>query len=173
MAYTTAIEGGFDAAASIIHADSSRSEYVSVPDADLLFRGDYHRAGPDLVLTGHDGRRHIVPGYFASEKHAALVAPNGASLSADVVDLLSGSPAPGQYAQAQPTTPPNSIGKVEKIVGDVTVVRNGVSVALHVGDAVFKSDVIVTGGDSSAGITFPDAGAKKQSAPSASAGKKY
>ena len=156
MAYTTATEGGFEAAASIIHTNSSHSEYVSVPDADLLFRGDYHRAGPDLVLTGHDGRHHIVPGYFASEKHAALVAPNGASLSADVVDLLAGSAAPGQYAQAQPTTPPNSIGKVEKIVGDVTVVRNGVSVALHVGDAVFKSDVIATGGNSSAGITFPD-----------------
>ena len=51
---------------------------------------------------------------------------------------------------------PNWIGKVEKVVGDVTVVRNGVSVALHVGDAVFKSDVIATGGDSSAGISFPD-----------------
>ena len=156
MARVSTTEGGFGGGASIIHTDSSHSEYVSVPDADLLFRGDYHRAGPDLVLTGHDGRHHIVPGYFASEKHAALVAPNGASLSADVVDLLAGSPAPGQYAQAQPTTPPDSIGKVEKVVGDVTVVRNGVSVALHVGDAVFKSDVIVTGGDSSAGITFPD-----------------
>ena len=149
-------DGGYGGGAFVIHADSSHSEYVSVPDADLLFRGDYHRAGPDLVLTGHDGRHHIVPGYFASEKHAALVAPNGASLSADVVDLLAGSPAPGQYAQAQPTTPPDSIGKLEKVVGDVTVVRNGVSVALHVGDAVFKSDVIATGGDSSAGITFPD-----------------
>jgi hypothetical protein len=51
MAYTTATEGGFEAAASIIHADSSHLEYVSVPDADLLFRGDYHRAGPDLVTV--------------------------------------------------------------------------------------------------------------------------
>ena len=156
MARVSTTDGGYGGGAFVIHTNSSHSEYVSVPDADLLFRGDYHRAGPDLVLTGHDGRHHIVPGYFASEKHAALVAPNGASLSADVVDLLAGSAAPGQYAQAQPTTPPDSIGKVEKVVGDVTVVRNGVSVALHVGDAVFKSDVIVTGGDSSAGITFPD-----------------
>ena len=156
MARVSTTDGGYGGGAFVIHTDSSHSEYVSVPDADLLFRGEYHRAGPDLVLTGHDGHHHIVPGYFASEKHAALVAPNGASLSADVVDLLAGSAAPGQYAQAQPTTPPNSIGKVEKVVGDVTVVRNGVSVALHVGDAVFKSDVIVTGGDLSAGITFPD-----------------
>ena len=51
---------------------------------------------------------------------------------------------------------PNSIGKIEKVVGDVTVVRNGVSVALHVGDAVFKSDVVATGASSSCGISFPD-----------------
>ena len=63
---------------------------------------------------------------------------------------------PGHYAQAQPTAPADSIGKIEKVVGDVTVVRNGVSVALHVGDAVFKSDVVQTGANSSCGISFPD-----------------
>ena len=94
--------------------------------------------------------------YFSSEKHPALVAPNGASLTPDVIDLLAGSPTPGQYAQAQPTTPPDSIGKVEKVIGSVTVVRNGVAVALHVGDAVYKSDVVQTGANSSVGIGFPD-----------------
>jgi hypothetical protein len=108
------------------------------------------------LLTGKDGHHHIIPGYFASENHPALVAPNGARLSADMVDLLAGSPAPGQYAQVQPTAPADSIGKVEKVVGIVNVVRNGVSVALHVGDAVYKSDVIQTGSDSSCGIGFPD-----------------
>jgi hypothetical protein len=112
--------------------------------------------GPDLVVTGPDGRHHIIPGYFSSEKHPALVAPNGASLTPDVVDLLAGSPTPGQYAQAQPTTPADSIGKVEKVIGSVTVVRNGVAVALHVGDAVYKSDVVQTGANSSVGIGFPD-----------------
>ncbi len=34
--------------------------------------------------------------------------------------------------------------------------RNGVAVALHVGDAVFKSDVVQTGANSSVGIGFPD-----------------
>src|SRR4029077_4819128 len=48
------------------------------------------------------------------------------------------------------------IGKVEKVVGDVTVVRNGVAVALHVGDAVFKSDVVQTGASAACGISFPD-----------------
>jgi hypothetical protein len=129
---------------------------VLVPDTELLFTAQFHRAGPDLVLTGRDGQHHLVPGYFASEHHPALVAPNGAHLSPDTVDLLAGSATPGHYAQAQPAAPPDAIGKIEKVVGDVTVVRNGVSVALHVGDAVFKSDVVQTGASASCGISFPD-----------------
>jgi hypothetical protein len=127
-----------------------------VPDAELLVSGAYHRAGPDLGLTSPDGRHFIVPGYFSSEHPPALVAPNGMTLSGDMVELLAGSPAPGQYAQAQPGMPADGIGKIEKVVGDVTAIRNGVAVTLHVGDAVFKSDVIQTGAGSSCGISFPD-----------------
>jgi hypothetical protein len=154
MAYASAA-GGYGAA-SVIHPNADHADAIVVPDAELLFRGDYKRAGPDLVITGPDGRHHLIPDYFSSEKHPALVAPNGASLAADVIDLLAGSPTPGQYAQTQPTTPPDSIGKVEKVIGNVTVVRNGVAVALHVGDAVYKSDVVQTGANSSVGIGFPD-----------------
>ena len=86
-----------------------------------------------------------------------MVAPNGAGLAPYLVDLLAGSPTPGEYAQAQPTaSPANPIGRVEKVVGDVTVIRNGVSVALNVGDAVYKSDVVQAGANSSVGIGFPD-----------------
>ncbi len=122
----------------------------------MLFTGDFKRHGPDLVLTGHDGRRHVVPGYFSSEKHPALVAPNGASLSAALVDLLAGSLTPGQFAQASPT-PTDPIGKVAKVVGHVVVIRNGVAIALNVGDADYKSDVIQTGANSSCGVDFPTA----------------
>ena len=45
---------------------------------------------------------------------------------------------------------------MQKVTGTVTVLRNGVSVAVNVGDAVYKSDVILTGADSKCGITFPD-----------------
>ena len=138
------------------HTDANHPDSVNIPDAELLFTGDFRREGPDLILTGHDGRRHIVPDYFAGEKHPALVAPNGASLSGDLIDLLAGSPAPGQYAQAQPTAPANPIGKIEKVVGHAVITRNGVAVALNVGDAIYKSDVIQTGNNSSVGISFPD-----------------
>src|SRR3984957_14868997 len=158
MTYGSAVQGGLGAGGSIIPHESSESSdhSVLVPDTELLFTAQFHRAGPDLVLTGRDGAHHLIPGYFSSEHHPALVAPNGAHLSPDTVDLLAGSATPGHYAQAQPTAPPDSIGKIEKVVGDVTVVRNGVAVALHVGDAVFKSDVVATGSSSSCGISFPD-----------------
>jgi fibronectin-binding autotransporter adhesin len=155
MAHGFTVQGGLGAGASIIPHESS-AHSVLVPDTELLFTAQFHRAGPDLVLIGRDGQHHLIPGYFASEHHPALVAPNGAHLSPDTVDLLAGSATPGHYAQAQPTTPPDAIGKIEKVVGDVSVVRNGATVALHVGDAVFKSDVVQTGASSSCGISFPD-----------------
>ena len=156
MAYASGSGGGDGQPAHPIHTDANHPDSVNIPDAELLFTGDFRRAGPDLILTGHDGRRHIVPDYFAGEKHPALVAPNGASLSADLIDLLAGSPAPGHYAQAQPTAPATPIGKIEKVVGHAAIMRNGVAVALNVGDAVYKSDVIQTGNNSSVGISFPD-----------------
>ena len=149
-------EGGYGASASVIHTDSAHPNHIVVPDAQLLFTAHFHRAGPDLVLTGRDGHNHIIPGYFSSEHPPALVAPNGAMLSPHLVDLLAGSAAPNEYAQAGPITPPDPIGRVEKVVGNVTVVRNGVAVTLNVGDAVYKSDVVQTGADSSVGIGFPD-----------------
>src|SRR5579872_6499766 len=155
MAYRSSTEGG-GFGASFFHGDASQTDRIDIPDAELLFRGHFARSGPDLILTGEDGQRHLIPGYFAGEKHPDLFAPNGAHLSGHLVELLAGSPTPGQYAQAQPTAPADAIGKVEKVVGIVNVVRNGVAVTLHAGDAVYKSDVIQTGSDSSCGIGFPD-----------------
>src|SRR5580700_10985462 len=155
MAFGFSAGGGYGAGGSVLHGEAAHGT-VLVPDAELLFTAQFYRHGPDLLLVGHDGRHVLITGYFSSEHHPALVAPSGAHLSPDTVDLLAGSPTPGQYAQAQPTAPPDSIGKIEKVVGDVSVMRNGVTVALHVGDAVFKSDVVETGAGSSCGISFPD-----------------
>jgi len=143
-------------------ADSSHSASVVVPDAELLFRGHFARHGSDLILTGSDGYRHTVPGYFNdAHHHPTLLAPNGARLTPEVIDLLAGVRAPTHYAQIQApqAQPAEAIGKVEKVVGIVNVVRNGVAVALHVGDAVYKTDVVETAADASCGISFPDGSA--------------
>jgi hypothetical protein len=159
MAAAFARDGGYGAPASVIDVDPSHPDSINIADAQFLFTADFHRAGPDLILTGRDGHREIIPGYFATEHPAALTAPSGAALSPALVALLAGSPTPNEYAQAGPSTPADSIGKVEKAVGDVTAIRNGVSVTLTVGDKVYKSDVIQTGVDSTAGIGFPDGSA--------------
>ena len=59
MAYASAT-GGYGAGASLINPDTSHVGIIDVPDAELLFRGAFHRTGPDLVLTGQDGRHYEV-----------------------------------------------------------------------------------------------------------------
>jgi VCBS repeat-containing protein len=141
---------------SSLDSNGELSAFVTIPDERLLFTAQFSRSGPDLVLTGDDGHRFKVYDYFNSDARPTLQAPNGAYLAPDLVDLLAGSAAPEQYAQAGAPAAPVAIGKVEKAVGSCTVVRNGVSVALNIGDAVYKNDVVQTGTNGALGISFPD-----------------
>jgi len=68
------------------HADA-----VTVPDAHLLFSGDFHKSGPDLVISDQF-HRVVVPDYFRGEKHPTLVSPNGAPLDPKIVDALTATP---------------------------------------------------------------------------------
>jgi hypothetical protein len=94
MAFGFSAGEGYGAGSSVLEGDSAHGT-VLVPDTELLFTAQFYRHGPDLLLVGHDGRHVLIPGYFASEHHPALVAPNGARLTPDTVDLLAGSPTPG------------------------------------------------------------------------------
>jgi VCBS repeat-containing protein len=126
---------------------------ITVPDPYLLFSGDYKRSGPDLILS-KDGREHVVENYFVGEKRAALAAPDGASLSGDIVSALTGHV---QFAQASGAVDAGKvIGHVTKLAGNATAIRNGVSIVLNMGDNVHKGDVVQSGSNSSLGITFID-----------------
>lgn len=126
---------------------------VVVPDANLIFNGEFKRAGLDLVLS-HDGQEFVVHDYFRGDKRAAVASPDGAHLTGDVVNALTGHV---QYAQAASgIAAAQVIGHVTKLVGSATAIRNGVSVILNNGDNVEKGDVVSTGGDSTLGITFID-----------------
>lgn len=141
---------------SVVTAEPG-AKFVLIPDASLLFKADFHRAGPDLVLTGEDGHRTLVQDYFRTDAPLPLMAPNGAGLQPDVIDLLTGSPAANQYAQAGAAAQSAAgIGTVKTLIGNVSVVRNGVEVTLKVGDVVYKSDVVQTASGSAVGISFPD-----------------
>ncbi|MEH2558822.1 VCBS repeat-containing protein [Bradyrhizobium algeriense] len=127
---------------------------VIVPDAHLLFTGDFKRSGVDLVLTSGD-RELVLPDYFRGEKRAALASPDGAHLTGDIVNALAGHI---QLAQADgsASVAPALIGHVTKLTGSATAIRNGVSIILNQGDTVHKGDVVQSGSDSTLGITFID-----------------
>ena len=138
------------------HNDFPHPNPIIVPDAQLLFSANLSRSGHDLILTGDDGRYHTVRDYFANANRPILVAPNGESLSPDLIDLCVGSPSPGECDHARSPIALDPIGRVQNVAGNVTVIRNGAAVMLNVGDAMFKSDVVKTGIDGLVTIVFVD-----------------
>jgi ribosomal protein L27 len=141
-----------------VHVDSVSThapvDAIIIPDAHLLFHGDYKRSGVDLVLSSGD-REVVLHEYFKGEKRAALASPDGAHLTGDLVNALSGYT---QFAQADgsASVAPAIIGHVTKLAGNATAIRNGVSIILNQGDIVHKGDVVQSGSDSTLGITFID-----------------
>ena len=135
------------------HASHVPSDAIIVPDTQLLFHGDFKRSGVDLVLS-KDDHELVLHDYFKGEKRAALASPDGAQLTGDIVNALT-----GHVEMAQAGGAPAAaavIGHVTKLTGTATAVRNGVSIILNNGDNVEKGDVVQSGSDSTLGITFID-----------------
>jgi fibronectin-binding autotransporter adhesin len=139
------------------HADSlsahAPADAIIVPDAHLLFGADFKRSGVDLVLSDAD-HQLVLHDYFKGEKRAALASPDGAHLTGDIVNALTGQV---DYAQAGGSAgAPKIIGHISKLAGSATCIRNGVSIILNNGDDVQKGDVVQSGSNSTVGITFID-----------------
>lgn len=138
------------------HADAA--EFITVPDAHLLFSGEFKHSGNDLKIVGDDGKSFLVTDYFKTDKHPTLRSPDGATLNGDLVDLLAGPLAPGQYAQAgapQASTA-EAVGRVAVVTGNVTIIRNGVTVTVNAGDVILKNDVVQTGAGATCGLSLND-----------------
>jgi hypothetical protein len=128
------------------------TDAITVPDAHLLFSGDYHKSGSDLIISDHL-HRVVVPNYFHGDKHPTLVSPDGAPIDPKVIDALAGHT---EYAQAGGSPAPKVVGHVAKMTGSASVVRNGVTVDVQNGDAVYQSDVVQTGSGSTLGLVLND-----------------
>ncbi|MDO9413984.1 MAG: FecR domain-containing protein [Pseudolabrys sp.] len=129
---------------------------VTIPDAHLLFNAQFSRAGADLILRGEGGDAYLVHDYFAGDVRAPLLSPEGAMLSANVVEALAGPVAPGQYAQAgAPAAAAQAVGRVAQASSDATIVRNGVAMPAQAGDPILKGDVMQTVAGT-LGVTFND-----------------
>ncbi len=126
---------------------------VTIPDAHLLFSGDYSRSGADLIVSDQL-HRVVVPNYFQGDKRPMLVSPEGAPLDPQVIEALTGHV---QYAQAAGTAAAGKVvGHVIKMTGSASVVRNGVTVTLNDGDNVYQNDVVQTGSGSTLGLVLID-----------------
>ncbi|HLG80644.1 MAG TPA: FecR domain-containing protein [Bradyrhizobium sp.] len=129
------------------------ADAIVVPDAHFLFHADFKRSGLDLLLH-QDDHELVLHDYFKGEKRAALASPDGAHLTGDIVNALTGSVDVAQAGGAAAAG--QVIGHVTKLVGSATAIRNGVSIILNNGDNVEKGDVVQSGSDSTLGITFID-----------------
>jgi len=140
-----------------VHVDSSQThapaDALIVPDAQLLFHADYKRAGVDLILS-KDDHEFVLHDYFKGAKRAPLASADGAHLTADIVKALVGEVEVSQAGTGAAAS--QVIGHCTKLQGSATVIRNGVSVILNMGDNVEKGDVVQTGANSTVGITFID-----------------
>ncbi len=134
---------------------------VTVPDAHLLFSGDYARSGSDLIISD-PSHRFVVPHYFSGDKRPALVSPEGAPFDARLVDALTGHAA---YAQAgPPASAAKVVGHVVKMTGSASIVRNGVAIVANTGDTLYQNDVVQTGSNSTMGMVLDDGSAFNLSA---------
>ena len=143
---------------SIAHFDlggfphSQNAEAITIPDAHLLFSGHYERLGRDLIISDQT-HRLVVPNYFHGDKRPLLVSPDGAPLDSAFVTALTGH---AEYAQAGGNPAAKVVGHVAKMTGSASVVRNGVTIDVQTGDAIYQSDVVQTGSSSSLGLVLND-----------------
>ena len=133
--------------------DGGNAHSVVVPDAHLLFSGDFQRSGRDLIISD-PSHRFVVPNYFHGDKRPLLVSPDGAPLDSAFVDALTGH---AEYAQAGGGSATGKVvGHVAKMTGSASIVRNGVTIDVQTGDAVYQSDVVQTGSFSTLGLVLND-----------------
>ena len=160
MNYAGKFGSGLDShSEALVDIDSlshrSDGDTVTLPNAHLLFSGDYERSGADLIVSDHD-HRVVVPNYFHGDKRPTLVSPDGAPLDPKVIEALTGHV---QYAQAGGSSAAAAakvVGHVIKMTGSASIVRNGVTIDLNNGDNVLQNDVVQTGSGSTLGLVMID-----------------
>ena len=139
---------------NIVSSPHAPSDAIIVSDPNLLFNGDLRRSGVDLIIS-KDDHEPVLQDYFRSEKRAALSSPDGAHLTGNIVNALTGHV---EYAQAGGAPDAAKvIGHIQTAIGSGTLTRaGGIAVQAKVGDPVCQGDVIETAADGRVGLRFID-----------------
>ncbi len=130
-------------------------QQVDLPDNSYVRDADIIRDGNDLVLETTDGTV-VIEGYYLAEPTPNLVAPDGITLTPDLVNSFSQSG--NQYADSNLNMSDVSpIGAVQEISGKVTVTRmDGTVETISIGTPIYQGDIIDTEESSAVNIMFVD-----------------
>lgn len=129
---------------------------IGLPDATFVRDADFSRDGQNLVLSGPHGTV-VVEDYFAQTAPPLLSAPDGSSLTPELVQSFLKTDA--RYAETGPATASDisPVGAVKEISGEATVTRtNGKVETLGVGSPIYQGDIIETSEDGAVNIIFID-----------------
>jgi len=134
---------------------SNGDTLINLPDASFVKDADLSRDGFDLVLE-LNGETITIEGYFLSEPAPNLVAPDGTTLTPDLVESFT--QGGNEYANASISQNDASpIGAIQEISGDVTVIRtDGTEQGVSIGTPIFQGDVIETSENGAVNIMFVD-----------------
>ncbi|MBT5779077.1 MAG: hypothetical protein HOI02_06685 [Rhodospirillaceae bacterium] len=141
---------------TILNAGAGDGRLV-VPGGSALLRAEFFPSGGDLLIVMPDGSRIFVLDYYAAPLPTTLMTEGGAALPYDLVNILAGPHAPGQYAQSETGLQAAPIGRVDESVGDATATRvDGTTVTLTKNSPVFEGDILETGAGGAVALVFID-----------------
>ncbi|MEM7679714.1 MAG: FecR domain-containing protein, partial [Pseudomonadota bacterium] len=127
---------------------------INLPDSAYVRDAELTRDGMDLNLETDNGTI-TVEGYFALESAPDLVAPDGSTLTSDLVDSFATSSP--EYAQNLSMMDISPVGAVDEFTGDATVTRaDGSTEQVSMGTKIYEGDIIETGTDGAVNIMFVD-----------------
>lgn len=128
---------------------------ADLPDSSYVRDADMSRDGADLVLETNHGTV-IIEGYFTSDPMPHLVAPDGMTLTPNLVQsFIQGG---NQYADAGTAINDASpVGTIQEISGEATVTRlNGTIEVAGIGTPIYPGDVVETDETGAVNIMFID-----------------
>lgn len=154
--FTNGTDNAFGAAPHGSNATALRidGQTVELPDASYVKDATITREGMDLVLEGPQGTV-IVEGYFAADPAPNLTAPDGSTLTPQLVDSFTHSTP--EYAANPAASDASPVGAVQEVSGHATVTRaDGTTEAIVKGTPIFEGDIVQTDAAGAVNIMFVD-----------------
>lgn len=143
-----------DGSSPVVHIQADGAERIEMPDSSYIRDADMSRDGMDLVLETPEGTV-VIDNYFAQAQPPALSAPNGLTLTPELVHSFTHSGS--QYANAGSMNDASPVGAVQEISGEATVTRlDGTVETAGIGTPIYQGDVIETSEDGAVNIVFVD-----------------